>query len=388
MNHLLSERIINLTPSPTLALDSKVKELQAKGIEIINLALGEPDFDTPAPIKNAAIRAIKQNFTHYTQTAGIPTLRAAITKEIKQETGVSYTISEVIVGNGSKQLLYEAFQVLCDKGDEVLLPIPTWSTYAEQIKLARGVVKTIPLAPPFQLKASDAEKHITKKTKILLLNSPANPTGAIIEKKELEKIAMLAEKHNLWIISDEIYNKICYEKPAVSFVSIDKKLKERTIVINGVSKSFAMTGWRIGYACAPQEIIQAMNNLQSQITSNASSISQVATLQALIGNQSCVLKMRDTFQKRRDMLIKKLEKLPRLTVIKPQGAFYLFIDIKKLLHNSCPASAQWCEELLEKKHVAVVPGEAFLYPGFIRVSFASSQKSLEEAIIRIKELAS
>ncbi len=383
--NIISKRAKNLLPSATLLLDAQVKELQAAGVAVINLTLGEPDFTTPKHIQNAAIKALRQGFTHYTATAGIIGLRQAIAGKFKQDNGIFYQPSEIVVGVGSKQLLYHAFQVLAEKGDEVLIPVPTWSTYVEQVRLAEAKPVLVRLAPPFKLTAADLEKRLSPKTKIILLNTPANPTGAMIEKKELAKIARLAVKRKIFIVSDEIYEKIIYGAKQYSIASFNEEIKKITITINGFSKAYAMTGWRIGYAAGPKEVIEAMVSLQSQTTSNTSSIAQKAAEVALTGTQEPVEKMRKEFQKRRQYLIKELSKIRKLSFTQPEGAFYFFIDIRKLLGKKYQTSGQWTSGLLQETKVAIVPGEAFLYPGYVRLSFTVSMADIREAVIRIKK---
>ena len=371
-------------PSPTLMLDAKVKQMKQKGIDVINLTLGEPDFETPLYIKKGAIKAINDGFTHYTNTAGILELRKAISNKYLKENGVLYNSNEIIVGTGSKQLLYSLFQVILDRGDEVIIPIPTWSTYVEQVKLAQGKPVFITLSLPFKLTLNDLKNKISSKTKAVLINSPSNPTGAVVEKKELKKIAKFAGEKNILIISDEIYEKIIYEKKHISVCSLGKKIKKYSITVNGVSKAYAMTGWRIGFALGPKIIIEKMADLQSQMTSNASSIGQMAAFYALKGDQKETVKMKNEFMKRRNVIYKKLKEIKSLDVIKPEGAFYFFVGIKKLLGKKYKTSSKWCEALLEKEKVAVVPGEAFLYPNYFRLSFAASLDLLEKALERIK----
>lgn len=381
---MISKRAQILMPSPTLLLDAKVKKMQAEGIKVINLTLGEPDFETPAYIKKGAIKAINDGFTHYTNTAGILELRTAISKKYFKENGVLYSPSEIIVGTGSKQLLYCLFQVILDKNDEVIIPLPTWSTYVEQIKLAGGKVIFAKLKPPFKLTLGDLKNKITSKTKAVLINSPSNPTGAVIEKKELEKIAKYLTEKNILIISDEIYEKIIYEKEHVSVCLFGKKVIKNSIIVNGVSKAYAMTGWRIGFALGPKNIIEKMVDLQSQMTSNASSIGQIAALYAISKSQKETERMRDEFMKRRNKIYKKLKTIKNLDVIKPEGAFYFFVGIQKPLNEKYKTSLDFCSDLLEKEKVAVVPGEAFLYPNYFRLSFAASFDLLEKAAERIK----
>lgn len=374
--------------SPTLALDTKVKELQAQGLEVINLSLGEPDFATPDKIKLAAIKAIKNGYTHYTPTAGIKQLREAIARKLAKENHLNYRPSEIVVCVGSKQALFHAFFVLSRPGDEVLLATPTWNTYVEQIKIVGAKPVFIPLKPPFKLKAAQVAKKISSKTKVLLLNSPANPTGAVIDRSELKKIAQLAVRNNLSVISDEIYEKLVYSGQFFSIASLNEKIKQRTVTINGFSKSFAMTGWRVGFAAGPTKIIEAMIALQSQTTSNTSSISQWAALSALDNNDQSVEKMKTEFKKRKDFVIAELSKIKEISFSPPEGAFYVFVHLEKDLKKDYPSSEKWCQELLAKKKVAVVPGEAFFCPGFFRLSFASSLKVLNEGLSRLKDFLS
>lgn len=355
--------MIKISPSPTLAIDAKVKELQKKGINIINLSLGEPDFPTPDYIKKSAILALKNDYTHYTQTQGILELRQVICEKLKKDNHILYYPSEIIVGVGTKQILYEAFQVLCNKNDEVLIPKPLWSTYVEQIKLAGG-------RPVFKL---------SNKTKIILINSPRNPDGNVLSLADIKEIAEIAIKNKIYIISDEIYEKIIYDKKHISIASLNEKIKNLTITINGFSKAYAMTGWRVGYAAGPRKIIETMSALQSQTTSNTCSISQYAALGALLGPQKDLIKMVKEFNKRRKYVCQKLSEIKSLSFTVPDGAFYIFIKI-----NS-KNSVKFCHDLLKIAKVAVVPGEAFLTPGYFRLSFATSLDNLTKGLERIKK---
>lgn len=381
---MISKRIRQLKPSPTLGLYTKVRQLQAEGIFVVNLGLGEPDFITPWQIRRAAITAIKRGFTHYTATAGILELREAIGKKLSEENGISYQPSEIAVGVGTKQLLYHAFQVLCEAGDEVIVPVPTWSTYIEQIKLSGAIPVLVSLKPPFRLTVEDVKKRITLKTKVILVNSPANPTGAMIERKQLIKIAKLAVAKGIFVIVDEIYEKIIFGKKHHSLASLGKPIKALTVTINGFSKSYAMTGWRIGYAAGPKEIIDAMISLQGQTTSNTSSIAQKAALAALTDSQSSVELMRLEFERRRGYLVRELLKIKKFSFVPPDGAFYFFVSIKQLLGERFRSSEAWCRKLLEEEKVAVVPGEAFMYPGYFRLSFAASLPDIKEGVKRIR----
>jgi aspartate aminotransferase len=376
---MLSKRIRALSPSPTLAFDKKAKELKEQGFPVVNLTLGEPDFPTPSHICDAATKAMNEGQTHYTLTSGILPLREEIAAKLKKENEVTYDPSEIVVGVGSKQLLYNAFQVLLNKGDEVLIPTPTWSTYVEQVKLAEGKPILIPLAAPFKLKTADLIPHITTKTKMIVLNSPSNPTGAMIEREELVRIANLAVKHQIYVVSDEIYEKLTWGPRHISIASLNDEIRQYTITINGFSKSYAMTGWRIGYAGGPAEIITAMSNLQSQTTSNTSSISQAGALAALTGTQQPLEIMKNEFAKRRAYVLEELKKIPSFEVTAPEGAFYFYVQLKE------GNAEKWCKELLEKEYVAVVPGEAFCAESSFRMSYASSMENLKEGIERIKK---
>ncbi len=385
---MFSKRVQTLATSPTIAIDTKAKAFKAQGIPVINLSVGEPNFQTPENIKKAAIKAITDGHSFYTAPEGILELREAIAKKFAKDNGLTYDPSDVIVGAGAKQVIYSIFHVLCHKGDEVIIPIPTWNTFVEQVKLAEAKPVLIQLKPPFKLTAEAIEKAITDKTKIILLNTPSNPTGAMVELKELKKIADLAVKHNIFIVADEIYEKLSYTQEHVSIASLNKKIKELTISVNGLSKTYAMTGWRIGFAVGPTEIISKMKAFQSQLQGNISSITQKAGVEALTGDQKSVEKMIKAFAKRREYCLKEVSEIPELSVNEPDGAFYLFISVEKLLGKKYPTSQAWSEALLDKEKVAVVPGEAFFYPGYIRFSYAASDEDLKEAFVRVKRFIS
>jgi len=382
---MLSCRIQRLQPSPTLSLDAKVKEMQAKGTTVINLTVGEPDFSTPAHIKQSAIAAINHNFTHYTPAAGIPELRAAIVKKLFKDNQLTYTPAQIIVGVGTKQLLYSVFQVICQKNDQVLIPTPTWSTYVEQVKLADAKPVTFAIKPPYILRAKMLNKYITSKTKAIIINSPCNPTGAVIPKAELKKIAQLCLKHNIYIISDEIYEKIIYQGSHFSIAAISEQIKNITITINGFSKSYAMTGWRVGYAAGPDDIIAGMIALAGQTTSGTCSISQYAAVSALAGGQTEVLRMQSEFRRRRDYLLREFAKIKQIKVLPPDGAFYLLLDVSHLLGKKYAHTSDWTQALLSEAGVALVPGEAFLAPGLVRLSFAASREKLRASMLRLKK---
>lgn len=381
---MFANRIKTLSASGTMAIDAKAKEFKRQGIPVINLSVGEPNFQTPENIKKAACQAIKNGFTFYTAPEGIIELREAVAKKLQHDNNISYDPSQIIIGAGSKQILYAIFQTLCDKGDEVIIALPTWSTFSEQVKLAGGTPVFINLKPPFRLTANDVKKALSAKTKILLINSPSNPTGAMIDPVEIKKIAEIAVDKNIIIVTDEIYEQLTYTQKHLSIASVNDEIKERTITVNGLSKTYAMTGWRLGYAAGPREIIAKMKTLQSQLLSNASSISQAAAVEALDGDQKSVKMMIKAFAKRREFCIKELREVKELSFTEPEGAFYLFVSVEKLLGKKYSTSTSWAEALLETEKVAVVPGEAFLYPGYIRISYAASDENLEEAMRRIK----
>lgn len=364
-----------------MALDAEVKKMQAAGVPVVSLGVGEPDFATPTPISNAAKQALDEGFTHYTASAGITELKQAIADKLKEENNCNYTTEEIIINPGSKFSLYLTFQVLCNPGDEVLIPTPTWSTYIEQVKMTGATPVLIPLSAPFKLTATDLEKYASPKIKAILLNTPSNPTGAVIDPAELEKIAELAVSKNWWIITDEIYEKIIYSNKHLSVASLSPEIKAKTITINGFSKAYAMTGWRLGYTAASKEIISAMNAIQSQTTSNACSIAQKAALGAFTPEtETTVQAMVKEFTARRQLVLDHLSPIKKLGVTAPEGAFYFFVSIEKLLGNTYPTSAKWCEALLTEKKVAVVPGEAFAAPGYFRLSFACSRETLQKGL--------
>ncbi|MBD3245027.1 MAG: aminotransferase class I/II-fold pyridoxal phosphate-dependent enzyme [Candidatus Moranbacteria bacterium] len=375
---MLSNNIKKLNPSPTLELNAKAKEMLEKGIDVINLSAGELDFKTPLTICNAGKEAIDQGQTKYTCPSGTLQLKEAVLKKFKTDNKLNYKKEEVIICNGAKQALFNAFFVLCNTGDEVLVFAPTWSTYIEQIKLAGAKPKIVDLKKPFKLTAEIVKKNLTGKTKIVLINSPANPTGAIIEKPEIKKIAKLLENKKIWIISDEVYEKLSINKKHLSIACVNQKIKEKTITINGISKSHAMTGWRIGFAGGHKKIIKAMSNLQAQTTSNPCSISQAAAIEALKKENNFYFKAQRELEIRRNFVQNKLKEIPCLDFSKPEGGFYFFIKLNQ------KNSLAWSKRLLEKEKVVVVPGEAFYKKGYFRISFAVSLETLEKGLKRIK----
>ncbi len=373
-----------IKPSLTLSITTKAKEMKKQGIDVISFGAGEPDFDTPINVKNAAKKAIDEGFTKYTSTSGIIELKEAIVRKMQKDHHLDYKISEVLVSNGAKQALFNIIMALIDKDDEVLIPVPYWVSYEEMIKIAGGksvFIKT----ENFKITPQILEKYLTPKTKLLILNSPNNPSGVVYEKKELKELAKFCVKHNLIVISDEIYEKIIYEKIHHSIAEMNEKIKKLTIIINGVSKSYGMTGWRIGYAIGPEEVIKAATRIQDHTTSNPSSISQKAALEALTGSQDHFPKLIGEYKKRRDFMMKKLLEIEDIYPIKPEGTFYVFVNISKLYNKEINNSMIFCEKLLEKANVAAVPGVAFGDDHFIRLSFATNMINIERGLIRLKK---
>ncbi|MDX8046146.1 pyridoxal phosphate-dependent aminotransferase [Gracilibacillus sp. S3-1-1] len=384
----LANRVQTLTPSSTLAITAKAKELKQAGHDVIGLGAGEPDFNTPEHILAAASKAMYDGFTKYTPAGGTVELKQAIQTKMKQDQGLDYGLDQIIVTIGAKHGLYTLFQVLLNKGDEVIVPAPYWVSYPEQIKLAEGnpVIVEAKEANEFKLTPDQLEHAITDKTRAVIINSPSNPTGVMYEKEELEALGEICLKHNVLIVSDEIYEKLIYTSTKhVSIAEISPELKEQTVIINGVSKSHSMTGWRIGYAVGNQQIIKAMSNLASHSTSNPTSIAQVAAQAAYEGSAEPVEEMRQAFSERLEKLYEWLVAIPGIECVKPKGAFYLFPNVKKAVEmNGFNTVDEWVTALLEEEKVAVVPGSGFGAPNNIRLSYAISLEQLEEAAKRMK----
>ncbi len=388
----VSERIASLAVSETLAMSQKSNELKAQGINVINLSVGEPDFFTPAHIKDAAKKAIDENFSFYTPVPGYLSLRQAICKKLEKENGLSYRPEQIICSNGAKQAVCNALLTVVDKGDEVIIPAPCWVSYIEMVKLAEGksVVIRTGIEQDFKVTASQLEAAITPKTRALVLCSPSNPTGSIYSKEELKALAdVLAKYPNIIIIADEIYEHINYLGKHESIAQFSE-INDRVVIINGVSKAYAMTGWRLGWMAAPQWIASACNKLQGQYTSGASSISQKAAEAAYLGDQQCVEEMRQAFFRRRDLIVKLASEIEGFKINKPDGAFYLFPECSYYLGKSyngrkIETSADLAMFLLEEGHVACVGGLAFEAPDYIRFSYATSDENIIEAMKRVKE---
>ncbi|KAA8711488.1 pyridoxal phosphate-dependent aminotransferase [Helicobacter canis] len=379
-----SSRITNLQESATIAISTLATTLKAQGRDILSFSAGEPDFDTPEPIKLAAKAALDQGFTKYTQVAGIPELKQAIANKLERENGLHYEPKQILVSNGAKQSLFNVFQALIDTGDEVIIPAPYWVTYPELVTYSGGSNVFIETNEQdgFKITAESLRQAITSKTKALVLTTPSNPTGMVYTKQELESIAQVLQGTNIAVIADEMYEKLLYDGEFVSVGSISQDMFERTITINGLSKSVAMTGWRMGYcACADTTLIKLMTNLQSQCTSNINSITQKASIIALEGGVDTQIEsMRQAFLARRDLAVAGINQIKGLRTLSPQGAFYLFISIG----NACGGdSMEFCKQLLEQEGVALVPGSAFGMDSFVRLSFACSTEQLSQGIVRI-----
>ncbi|KJU83482.1 class I and II aminotransferase [Candidatus Magnetobacterium bavaricum] len=390
---MVSDRARKIKPSPTLSIDAKAKEMKANGIDVISFAVGEPDFDTPQHIKASAIKALNDGFTKYTPVGGIPELKNAIIEKFKRDNNLHYKPNEIVVSCGAKHSLYNAAQALYSAGDEVIIPAPYWVSYPDQVLLndATPVVIQTTEADKFRITPEALSAGITGKTKAIILNYPSNPTGFTYDVKGLEAIAELAVRHNLYVISDEIYEKLLYDGVRhTSIAGISDEIKHRTIVINGLSKAYAMTGWRIGYAAGSADVIKAMENIQSQSTSNPTSFAQKAAVDALNGPQGFIDEMLREFDVRRRFIVGELNAIQGVSCIMPEGAFYAFANIKDILgRHFKQTEIKSCSDLsmylLEEAHVALVPGGAFGADGFIRMSYATSMKNIKEGLLRIKD---
>jgi aspartate aminotransferase len=387
---MLADRLKTLAPSPTLAMQAKAKAMRAQGIDVISFGAGEPDFDTPRRIKDAAIRAIEQGQTKYTEVGGVPELRAAVCSKLKRDNGLDYAPDEVTVSCGAKHTLYNLFMALVNPGDEVLIPSPYWVSYPEQVRLLGGV--PVPVATPestaFDLDPAELRRAVTPRTKMIVLDSPGNPTGAVFSPAALAEVAKLAVERDLWIVSDECYEALTYEGRHVSIASLSAEVKARTIVVNTCSKAYAMTGWRIGYAAGPKPVIKAMTDVQSQVTSNPASVSQWAAVEALGGAQDEVAKMTSEFDRRRRVIIAALNAVPGVHCVMPKGAFYAFPNVsglfgKRARGGTLRGSADVCAFLLDEARIATVAGIDFGSDAHIRLSYATSLEMITTGLARM-----
>jgi aspartate aminotransferase len=392
---MIADRLKKVAPSLTLAIDAKAKQMIKDGVDLVGFGAGEPDFNTPENIKEAGINAIKANKTRYTPASGIPELKAAVAEKFKNENGLEYKPSDIIISCGAKHSLYNIFMAILNPGDEVIIFSPYWVSYEEQVKIADGVPVFVTLDEPrnFEIDFNLLERKITKKTKAMIVNSPSNPSGAVLSVDSLKKLADIALKHNLLIVSDEIYEKLIYNgKKHISIASFSKEVKAQTIVVNGVSKTYAMTGWRIGYLASDnKEIVSAIDNLQSHSTSNPATMTQAAALEALKTPESVVQAMVSEFDKRRQRIMKRLDGIPGLTYVEPEGAFYIFPNFsffkgKTIRGRQITGSFDLAEMLLNEAKVAVVPGIAFGSDNHFRLSYATSMANIDKGLDRIAEV--
>jgi aspartate aminotransferase len=392
----IAKRAQSIKPSPTLATAAKAKAMKAQGIDVVDFGVGEPDFDTPENVKQAGIKAIQSGFTKYTPAGGTDELKEAVIEKFKRDNNLTYEKPQILISCGAKHSLYNIAEALFDPGDEVIIPSPYWVSYPDQVLLndATPVIVETTEAEGFKLSAQKLEKAITKKTKALVLNSPSNPTGLAYDRKTLEEIAAVAVKHRIYVISDEIYEKLLYDGfTHFSIASFNQEIKGLTIVVNGVSKSHSMTGWRIGYAAGPKEIITAMANIQSQSTSNPCSISQKAAVEALRGPQDFIRTMNVEFDKRRKYMVERLNRIPGISCLMPVGAFYAFPNVSKLYGKAINGkmmrnSSDLATYLLEEAKVALVSGDAFGADPYIRLSYATSMENIQKGLDRIEKAAS
>ncbi len=389
----VSHRCQNIAPSMTLSIDARAKEMKAAGLNVIGFGAGEPDFPTPKHICDAAKEAIDLGMTRYTPAAGTKELRKAICEKLRRDNDMTYTYGDILVSNGAKHSLFNIFQAILDPGDEVLIPTPCWVSYPELVRMAGGVPVFIPATEEtnFIPTNKDIASRVTRRTKAIVITSPSNPNGSVWEQEQLQFVADLAVSHPFFVVSDEIYEKLIYDgRKHLSIAQLGEQIKSQTFLVNGVSKAYAMTGWRIGSVAGPRNVISAMSSFQSQATSNPNSIAQYAAMKALQGDQSCVDAMVAQFEKRRDAMVEKINAIPGLSCRKPQGAFYIMMNIKQMLGKHydgrmIESSLDFAELLLAEKQVALVPGVAFEAEGYCRLSYAVSMENILEGLSRIGE---
>lgn len=393
----LSEKALGIKPSSTLSITEKAGVLRGEGKDVISFSVGEPDFDTPDHIKKAAIDAINEGFTKYTPAAGTVELRKAVAKKLKEDNGLDYDYTQIVISNGAKHSLVNALMAIVNPGDEVIIPAPFWLSYAEMVRIAGGtpVIAYTKAENNFELSREVLESAYTEKTKAVIVTTPSNPTGMVLTEKCLREIADFAVEKDIIVIADEIYEKLIYskDKKHISIASFGKEIYERTITVNGVSKSYAMTGWRIGYTASSKQIAKLMSSMQSHMTSNPNSIAQMAALAAIEGPQDCVEDMREKFEERRDYIYDRVAKMPYLKTLKPEGAFYLFVDFsgtygKKYNDTVLESAAQIGALLLDEELIAVVPCADFGMPDYIRFSYATSNENIKKGMDRLEDFIS
>lgn len=393
MELYISKMASEISPSPTLSLDAKYKQMKKEGIPVVGFGAGEPDFETPDNIKDAAIAAINAGFTKYTPASGMLELKEAIVNKIRHDTGISYGTENVVVSNGAKHSLTNIFMCILEKDDEVIIPSPYWVSYPEMVKIAGGRPVYIETSEEnnFKFDPQMFEAAVTEKTRAIVINTPSNPTGMIYTKEELEEIAEIAVKHNIYVVFDEIYEKLVYDGyKHINIASLGDDIKKLTIIVNGMAKAYAMTGWRIGYTLSDAKLAKAMSNLQSHATSNPNSIAQAASVEALNGDQSSVEIMRKEYAKRRDYMVKRINSINGLSCKNPHGAFYIFMNIKELLNKEhygkfIKTTDELCDDILERALVAMVPSGGFGVEGYVRLSYATSMESIMTGLDRIEQ---
>ncbi len=393
MELTISRTASEISPSPTLALDAKYKQMKKDGIPVVGFGAGEPDFETPDNIKKAAIDAINAGFTRYTPASGTLELKQAIVDKVKRDTGLDYKTENVVVSNGGKHSLTNTFMCILEKGDEVIIPAPFWVSYPEMVKMAGGrpVFINTTEGNNFKFTPEMFENAITDKTKAVVINSPSNPTGMVYTKDELEKIADIAVKNNIYVVFDEIYEKLVYDGTKhINIATLGDEIKERTIIVNGMAKAYAMTGWRIGFTLSDKKLAKAMSNIQSHATSNPNSIAQAASVEALNGDQSSIDVMRNEYIKRRNYMVERINSIDGISCLKPSGAFYIFMNVKELLNKEhygklIKTSSELCDDMLERALVAIVPSEGFGIDGYVRLSYATSMENIVEGLDRIEK---
>lgn len=389
----VSHRAQQIAPSLTLSIDARAKEMKAAGMDVVGFGAGEPDFPTPAHICDAAREALDKGMTRYTPAAGTKELRKAICEKLRRENDMTYSYGDIIVSSGAKHSLYTIFQCILDPGDEVLIPTPCWVSYPEMVRMAGGIPVFVPSNEEndFIPTNRDIASRVTRRTKAIIITSPSNPNGSVWSKEQLQFVADLAVTHPFYVVSDEIYEKLIYDgKKHFSIAQLGEQIKSQTFMVNGVSKAYAMTGWRIGYVAGPRDVISAMSSFQSQATSNPNSIAQYAALQALQGDQTCVDEMVAAFERRRNLMYERINSIEGLSCRKPQGAFYVMMNIKKLIGRhyngrEIECSMDFAELLLAEKQVALVPGVAFEAEGYCRLSYATSEEQINKGLDRIEE---
>lgn len=392
MQAYISEKAKAVSPSPTLFLDAKYKQMKKQGIPVVGFGAGEPDFETPDNIKEAAVKAIRDGMTRYTPASGTPELKMAICDKFKRDSGLEYGVENIVVSNGGKHSLTNVFMAICEPGDEVIIPVPYWVSYPEMVKMADGVPVYLNTTEEnnFKFSAEELEAHITDKTRALVLNTPSNPTGMVYTRAELERIADIAVKHNIYVVFDEIYEKLVYEGVHVNIATLGDEIKDLTIVVNGMAKAYAMTGWRIGFTASNAAVAKAMSNIQSHATSNPNSIAQAASIEALNGDQSSVAMMKAEYVKRRDYMYNRINSIDGISCREPHGAFYIFMNIKKLLGREhygklINTASELCDDILDRALVALVPSCGFGIDGYVRLSYATSMETIKEGLDRIEK---